>query len=614
MMEVKLGAQYVGNGFSTFRVWAPFAQKVSVHIVAPRDESLDLERDREGYHSGVLEAMPGSWYFYRLDGGNEYPDPASRFQPQGVHGPSEITYAGTFEWEDLEWRGVLLSQYIIYELHVGTFSPQGTLDGAIAFLGRLVDLGVTAVELMPVAQFPGNRNWGYDGVYPFAVQNSYGGPDALKRFVNACHKNGLAVILDVVFNHLGPEGNYLAEFGSYFTGKYQTPWGSALNFDGPESDHVRRFFIEAAMNWLSEFRVDAMRLDALHAIFDSTPRTFLEDLTSAVGELRDQSGRRIYLIGESDANDRRVTLPVQLGGYGLDAQWNEGFHHALHALITGERSGYYRDFGELRHLAKAFREGFVYSGEYSVYRQRRHGTSSRDIPASRFVVFAQNHDQIGNRMHGERIGHIVSFEGLKLTAGAVLLSPFIPLIFMGEEYAEASPFQFFTSYIDQALVEAVRRGRLREFPTRGQEEHPPDPQAESTFVRSKLDQRLCLKDEHLVLHNFYRELIFLRRQIPALVALSKKRMDVGIDEKNKILQVRRWTEGSEVMIVFNFCEAESSLSVGFSDGTWHKQLDSADGRWLGAGSQVPGVISSNMNQTLPLGGRSFILFKRSEGP
>ncbi|MFC1937816.1 malto-oligosyltrehalose trehalohydrolase, partial [Chloroflexota bacterium] len=413
-----LGAAYLGDDQCQFIVWAPLAQRIEVHIVSPEELIIPLQRDSQGYHRVVTGGVkPGSLYFYRLDGEKEHPDPASRFQPQGVHGPSQVL-AATFPWQDQNWPGLPLQEYILYELHVGTFTEEGTFDAVIGHLDRLKDLGITAMELMPVAQFPGNRNWGYDGVCPFAVQDSYGGPEGLKHLVNTCHQKGLAVVLDVVYNHLGPEGNYIADFGPYFTDRYKTPWGAALNFDGPHSDEVRRFFIENALYWLEEFHIDALRLDALHAIFDMSSYPFLQELAASFHQKVAKLNRKAYLIGESSANDARLIKPSESGGYGLDAQWNDEFHHSLHTLLTGEQSGYYQDFGQLQHLIKAFQEGFVYSGQYSHYRQRRHGVSSRNIPSHRFVVFAQNHDQVGNRVKGERLSRLVLFEALKLAAGA----------------------------------------------------------------------------------------------------------------------------------------------------------------------------------------------------
>ena len=498
-----LGATYLGDNLCEFAVWAPLVSKVELHNVAPKELTVPLAKDGQGYHQAIVNGIePGSQYFYRLDGQKEHPDPASRFQPQGVHGPSQVLDSH-FPWEDQSWSGLPLEEYIVYELHVGTFTPEGTFNAVIPHLDELRDLGITAVEIMPVAQFPGNRNWGYDGVYSFAVQDSYGGPEGLKHLVNTCHLKGLAIILDVVYNHLGPEGNYIGDFGPYFTNRYNTPWGAALNFDGPYSDHVRRFFIENAIYWLDEFHIDALRLDALHSILDISAYPFIEELTASFHEKVKQLKRKAYLIGESAANDARLIKPPELGGYGLDAQWNDDFHHSLHVLLTGEQNGYYQDFGQFQHLVKAFQEGFVYSGHYSHYRQCRHGVSSRDIPSQRFVVFAQNHDQVGNRAQSERLSQLVSFEALKLAAGIVLLSPFVPLIFMGEEYGETAPFPYFVSHSELELIEAVRKGRREEFATFKWQGELPDPQDEATFMQAKLSHELKSKEQHHVLLNFF---------------------------------------------------------------------------------------------------------------
>ena len=441
---ISLGASYLGERQCRFRVWAPFVSKVELHLLSPNEQIVPMGKDQRGYHEAVVKQLePGALYRYRLDGDKERPDPASRYQPDGVHGPSQVVDPH-FCWSEAHWAGLPLKEYVLYELHVGTFTPDGTFSAIIPHLDQLKDLGITAVELMPVAQFPGDRNWGYDGVYPFAVQNSYGGPGGLKLLVDACHQRGLAVVMDVVYNHLGPEGNYLADFGPYFTDSYKTPWGPAVNYDGPYSDDVRRFFIENALHWLIDFRIDALRIDAVHGIFDSSAQPFLEELALTVQEHTERLNRQIYLIAESDLNDSRLVRSRKLGGYGLDAQWNDDFHHALHTLLTSERSGYYEDFGLCRDLATAFRDGFVYSGKYSRYRKRRHGNDARVIASHRLVVFSQNHDQVGNRMRGDRLSALVSFESLKLAAGVVILSPFIPLFFMGEEY-QVKPPPFLTS-------------------------------------------------------------------------------------------------------------------------------------------------------------------------
>lgn len=610
---ITLGAIPLGDGSCSFRVWAPRAERLAVHLVAPEVKLVPLQKGQAGYFHGVVEGVaPGARYFYRLDGAKDRPDPASRFQPEGVHGPSQVM-ATDFAWEDQGWRGLDLRDYVIYELHVGTFTPEGTFAAIIPHLQELTELGITALELMPVAQFPGNRNWGYDGVYPFAVQNSYGGPEELKRLVNACHRHGLAVILDVVYNHLGPEGNYLWDYGFYFTDRYRTPWGDAVNFDGPHSDEVRRFFLENALYWLSDCRIDALRLDGLHAIIDRSPRTFLEELAQAGHGQGERSGRRVYLVAESDLNDVRLIRPPELGGYGLDAHWNEDFHHALHTLLTGEKDGYYQDFGELGQMAKGFREGFIYSGEYSPYRQRRHGSSSRGLPGHRFIVFAQNHDQVGNRLRGERLTQLLSLEALKLVAGAIILSPFIPLLFMGEEYGEVAPFQYFVSHSDPELVEAVRRGRWEEFAAFGWQAEPADPQSEETFQRSRLNHSLRQKERHRVVWEYYRELLEVRRKVAGFGGLKEVNREVYAYEKEKALMVRCPGRKAETALLLNFSEKPASLSFSWPGGRWEKVLDSAEARWWGPGSPAPPALQADGEISLTLAPRSIVLFVRHGG-
>jgi maltooligosyltrehalose trehalohydrolase len=594
---------------------------MDLRIVSPHERIARLKKIGKGYHQIVLtDVDPAARYVYRLHveeapsarDPKERPDPASRYQPLGVHGPSQVV-SSAFDWQDTNWFGLPLSQYIIYELHVGTFTPEGTFDAVIPHLDRLIEIGITAVELMPVAQFPGNRNWGYDGTYPFAAQTSYGGPQSLKRLVNACHRKGLAVVLDVVYNHLGPEGNYLRDFGPYFTDFYKTPWGEAINFDGPHSDEVRRFFIENALYWVRDCRIDALRIDAVHAILDFTACPFLEQLGLEVHREAERLNRRIYCIAESALNDTRVIRPRELGGFGLDAQWNDDFHHALHSLLTGEISGYYQDFGRLQDLSLSWREGFVYAGRYSRYRLRRHGNSSRAIPARQFVVFAQNHDQVGNRMQGERLAQLASFEQLKLAAGVVLLSPFIPLLFMGQEYGEVAPFPYFISHSDLDLVAAVREGRQQEFAAFGWQEAPPDPQDEATFLRAKLDHSLCRQDHHQVLMHFYRELIRLRKTNSCLARLSKKNMDVVDNEHHMLMLVRRWSNSNEIFTIFHFGDTKKSVAVSLPEGRWEKRLDSGEQRWQGPGSLVPEEMVSNGKVHMSLPPHAVVLFCRDTG-
>jgi maltooligosyltrehalose trehalohydrolase len=578
-----LGGVLVGENACSFLVWAPRARSVEVCIVEPRERAVPMQVAGRGYFHAVVEGISaGALYRYRLDGEKERPDPASRYQPRGVHGPSQIIDS-SFKWNDSRWRGIALEKYVFYELHVGTFTPEGTFDAIVPRLAALKDLGVTAIELMPVAQFPGERNWGYDGVYPYAVQASYGGPLGLKRLVDACHQHGIAVALDVVYNHLGPEGNYLADFAPYFTDLYKTPWGQAINFDDAESDEVRRYFTDNALQWVTDYHVDALRLDAIHAIVDPSARTSLEELSSAVHAKAEELGRDVYLIPEDNRNDTRVVKSPEVGGWGFDSVWNDDFHHSLHVLLTGERDAYYQDFSGVGDLAGAYREGFVYSGQYSKYRRKRYGISSKRIPARRFVVFSQNHDQVGNRSVGDRPSQSLSFEQLKLAAGTVLLSPYIPLLFMGEEYAETAPFQYFVSHGDPALIEAVREGRKKEFAEFGWVGDIPDPQSEATFLGCKLNWNLHAEGQHRVLWNFYQELLRLRRDIPVLANLDKDAMEVTPFTDQKVLLVRRWDASGQVLIVHSFDRIPASVNLPVPAGKWQTVLDSNEERWQGDG-------------------------------
>jgi maltooligosyltrehalose trehalohydrolase len=606
-----LGARCLRGECASFLVWAPKCDGIDVQIIEPEPQHVRLQRRDHGYYEAIVAGVPpGSVYRYILSGKKERADPASRFQPAGVHGPSQLLDLDTFPWTDGQWKGRPLGEYILYELHVGAFTSAGTFDAIIPRLDELKELGVTAVELMPIAQFPGKRNWGYDGAFPFAVQNSYGGPIGLMRLVNACHDRDLCVVLDVVYNHLGPEGNYLADFGPYFTDDYRTPWGQAINFDAAQSDHVVRFFTENALGWLDTFHIDALRLDAIHGITDRNAQPFLQLLASSVHKLAKETGRNLYLIAESDLNDVRFIQPAQLGGYGLDAQWSDDLHHALHALLTGERSGYYQDFGKVGQLAKALREGYVYSGQYSSYRQRRHGNSSREIPADRFVVFAQNHDQVGNRMLGERLSRLVPFDRLKLAAGVIILCPYIPLIFMGEEYGESAPFNFFSSYEDPDLAEAVRKGRRDEFARFDWKAEPPDPQAEDTFLASKLRHNTSAEGNHRILLEFYRTLIASRTGSPALASLDKDKMEVTLLEREEVILVRRWCETDQIAVVYNFGRAAVACSLPIPAGSWTRMLDSSDTIWLGEGSTTPSSFQSAGEVELKISANAVVVLAR----
>ncbi|WP_298437450.1 malto-oligosyltrehalose trehalohydrolase [Geobacter sp.] len=571
-----------------FRVWAPLAETVAViRCGSDGDTAHPLARAGDYFQGTVAGMAPGDRYWYRLDGALRRPDPASRCQPDGVHGPSQVVDPASFAWSDTDWRGRELEELITYELHVGTFTPAGTFTAAIDRLNYLCGLGVTAVELMPVVEFPGSRNWGYDGVFPFAPHHAYGGAEGLKALVDACHRRGLAVILDVVYNHLGPEGNYLHPFGPYFTDRYRTPWGDAVNFDGPQSGGVRHYVIANALHWVAEYHVDGLRLDAIHGIFDFGACHILRDLARTVASLARRLGRKVHVIAESDLNDVRTILPPETGGHGVGAQWCDDFHHALMTLLTGERGGYYADFGAFRHLVKAFREGFVYSGEYSRYRRRRHGSSTANRPPRQLVVFSQNHDQVGNRALGDRPATRLSPEQLKLAAGAVLLSPYQPLLFMGEEYGETAPFPYFTSHGDPDLVEAVRRGRREEFASFGWEGELPDPQAGETFRAAKLDPERRHRSWHRPLFAWYRELIRLRRELPLLRRPERREIEVAGMEDEEVIAVRYHGGGEELIVLLAFGSGVRTVRLPMRHGKCRRLLASADGHWGGPGSPAP---------------------------
>lgn len=607
------GAQYLGNNLCRFVVWAPSARTVDLRIREQARPPVRLDPAAKGYHTTTVpDIRPGTRYAYVLDGATERPDPASRYQPEGVHGASEVCDA-TFPWSDANWCGIHLRDYIIYELHVGTFTDAGTFDAVVPYLEGLALLGVTAIEFMPVAQFPGRRNWGYDGAYPYAPQNSYGGPLALKRLVDACHARGLAVILDVVYNHFGPEGNYAADFAPYFTDRYSTPWGRAINFDGPGSDEVRAFFIGNALYWLHEFHFDALRLDALHAILDMSPISFLQELSAAVAGLREMSGRQVYLIGENDLNDPRLVRTRDKGGIGIDAQWNDDFHHALHVTLTGEDKGYYADFEGPADLATSFENAFVYDGRYSRYRKRRHGAPAGDIPSERFVVCAQNHDQVGNRKTGDRLSTLVSFESLKLAAACLLLSPFLPLLFMGEEYGETAPFPYFVSHSDAALIAAVRRGRAAEFSSFEWGGTLPDPQSETTFRSAVLDHSNSASGSGRALQDVYAELMDIRKCLAPLLSESREELETGLLLDGDVVVIRNNRSADRAVLLLNCSERQAEAAIELPAGRWVVRLDTADRRWKGPGSRLPSHIDSAGSAEVALSPHSALLLTNNRG-
>jgi maltooligosyltrehalose trehalohydrolase len=573
-----------------FRVWAPAAQQLKVIVDGGHHA---MEFDAEGWWSAEVDIQKhGSDYAFLIDGDTTaLPDPRSSWQPKGVHAASRIVDHSAFRWTDDHFQARPLASGVVYELHIGTFTPQGTFDSAIERLDELVDLGITHVELMPVNQFSGTWGWGYDGVGLYAPHNAYGEPESLKRLVDACHRRGLAVVLDVVYNHLGPVGNYLSRFGPYFSHEYNTPWGAAVNLDGAHSHHVRRFFIDNAMMWMRDYHFDGLRIDAIHALIDNGACHFLEQLAAETAKLAAHLGRNLVLIAESDLNDPRIVRSRDLGGYGLDAQWSDDFHHALHTVITGERTGYYKDFGTITQLGKALKNVFVYDGEYSPYRKRPHGRATEGLPGDRFLAYIQNHDQIGNRAAGDRIAQLTTLRRAKIAAGFVFLSPYVPMIFQGEEWAASTPFQYFTQHEDEALGRAVSEGRKNEFVSFGwKPEQVPDPQDPQTFERSKLRWEERTRSPHAEMLDWYRSLIRFRRSEPSLTDSDRRSMEVHCSEPDQWLVLHR----GPISAVCNF-------------GDQPRILELAGGGELVLAS-APGVELKDREIVVP--GETFAVLKR----
>jgi maltooligosyltrehalose trehalohydrolase len=561
-----------------FAVFAPLQKQMVLQVVSPFKKEFDMEKS-DGYFLKTIDAdTPDIRYFLKPDGGKPLPDPASHFQPNGVHTASQIVDHAQFRWSDEKWKGLPMRDMIIYELHVGTFTPEGTFDAIIPRLDLLKDVGINALELMPVAQFPGERNWGYDGVHPYAVQNSYGGPDAFKKLVDECHAREIAVILDVVYNHLGPEGNYFSQFAPYFTDQYCTPWGDAVNFDGEWSDGVRDFFANNILFWFENYHVDGLRCDAIHMVFDNGAVHFWEYASLKVEELSKKLGRKFHLIAESDKNSPRVTDSPERGGYGFHAQWLDDFHHALYTLLDPKGRERYYDFGALEQLLKAYTDGFVHSGEWVKFRKRKHGASSKDVPGDKFIVFNLNHDQVGNRVGGERLCMLVDFEKVKLAAAAIMLSPYVPMLFMGEEYADDTPFFYFVSHTDEALIKAVQEGRKNEFKDFGFEKDPPDPQSEKTFKKSIIHWEKRGEGKHKIILEWHKELIRLRKSNPALKNFLKKDVRAEAIGDGGFVLFRKSDDGkNQLACVFNLSENEILWTA---PENYKKILDSKDQRWM----------------------------------
>ncbi|WP_295767064.1 malto-oligosyltrehalose trehalohydrolase [uncultured Mucilaginibacter sp.] len=601
-INTRPGVNITDNRASVW-VWAPEAETVALKV---QGKSFDLQEAERGYwHLTSDEINAGDRYKISIDGGDELPDPASLSQPDGVHGTSEVVDLKAFAWKDANWQNPALESYIIYELHTGTFTSEGDFKGIEAKLDHLVSLGITAIEIMPVAQFPGERNWGYDGVFPYAVQNSYGGAKGLQALVDACHAKGLAVVLDVVYNHLGPEGNYFNGYGPYFTEKYNTPWGNAINFDDAGCDAVRHYFIENVLMWFRDFHIDALRMDAVHAIKDFSPVHILAEIKSSVDSLMQETGRKHYLIVECDLNDTRYINPIKKAGYGMDSQWIDEFHHALRITAGGEQTGYYSDFSGIDHLAKAYNDAYVYDGQYSPHRDKNFGSKATENGGEQFIVFSQNHDQVGNRMLGERSSELFSFEMQKLMAGAVLTAPYLPMLFMGEEWAEANRFMYFVSHTDPELAEAVRKGRKEEFAAFHAQGEAPDPMSEETYKNSKLQWASLSDDKHKLMLNFYRELIALRKNVPALSKLNRKETEAVADATTNTLTLTRKNEDQTAVVLMNFSLNIQTLYLPATSSSWTKQFDSADVKWNGPQAAPLSLTNEAPVQLQP---ESFIIY------
>ena len=574
-----LGANLTGEKCE-FRVWAPAAKSVTLRLTSESGtRDLPMQSADDGQFVLHASARAGDRYLYIVDQNKPVPDPVSRLLPEGVHGPTEIVDSEAFAWSDARWRGLPLRDYVIYELHIGAFTPEGTFDAAIARLPYLKNLGITVIEIMPVAAFPGTRNWGYDGVSPYAVQASYGGPEGLKRLVNAAHEIGLGVMLDVVYNHLGNEGNYLRLFGPYFTNKHKTPWGEAINYDQPGCEGVRRYFVENALYWIREYHMDGLRLDAVQTIHDDSPRHILAEIKESAAALADELGREVCVIAETDENDEKLVLPAASSGYALDAVWSDDFHHAVHAFLTGERKGYYQDFGRPEQVVRALEQGFVFQGEpFQFWGGRPRGTSSARIPAPAHVICIQNHDQVGNRAQGERLTVLIPRGARMLAAALLLLGPHTPLLFMGQEYDEPNPFQFFTDYGDPTLQKAVSEGRRNEFKDFDFQDVP-DPQDPSTFARSKLNWRLS-EGENLML-DWYISLLALRKKYVTCAERTCKADLIGgvihmqLPRQEPVLKVFARIQGSATLpeLHAGWEKALAEEADGFAVSVWVEGLD-----------------------------------------
>ncbi len=578
-----LGAFYANNT-THFTVWAPLKDTMFLHVISPEDRKVEMTKDSKGYFTvEVPDAKPGWRYYYRPNDERDVADVASHFQPEDTLGPSEIVDHAAFEWNDDSWKGVPLQDMVFYEIHVGTFTKEGTFEAIIPYLDDIISTGINAIELMPICQFSGHKNWGYDGTYPYSVHLSYGGPEGLKKLVNACHLRGIAVFLDVVFNHIGPEGNNFEAYAPYFTDKYKAPWGTAINFDGEYSDGVKEYFTENPIFWFEQYHIDGLRLDAVHEIYDRNAVNVWQIMYEKIRLYEQKAGRRLYTTAESDYNSPRVTKHPDGGGMGFNAQWLDDFHHILYVLLDPAGQDRYHDYKTMEQLTKAYTDGFVHSGEYVEFRKRVHGASSAGVPAYNFVVFNMNHDQVGNRIGGERLSMLVSFEKQKLAAAALMLSPYVPLLFMGEEYGEDTPFYFFVSHHNKDAVKGVQEGRRKEFEKFGlkEGENFPDPGSDETFNACKLQWSKRKQGKYAIMLNWNKLLIQLRRTNSILHNFNKNNIKAfPLGEEGLVIHRQSDDGRDHLFCCLNFTDTNLTYVLPPYTKQWKKLLDSKEKQWM----------------------------------
>lgn len=583
----KMGARIINKdeGRVEFRIFAYDKKEVCVIIKTGAGvEEFPMQEEQPHLYSITVEGLGIELlYKFKLDG-EEYPDPYSNFQPSGVHGFSQLIDHESYRWQDSQWKGLDPEELIIMEIHVGTFTEAGTFSAIVDKLDYLLELGINAIELMPVAQTPGKWNWGYDGANLFSVNHNYGTPDDLKNLIDHCHQKNIAVILDVVYNHFGPEGNYLHAYGPYFTHKHETPWGAALNYDDRYREYTREMVLNNVGYWLKLYRFDGLRLDAVHTIVDSSPIHILQEISLLVKNLSIKHGRKMFVTAESDGNNVRLINPLDEGGYGIDAQWMDDFHHCIHTALTGEQEGYYIDYGPIEDFSKVYKN-YLYTGEYSKCWDKPRGTDGSQNPGKQFVVCIQNHDQVGNRAKGDRLSTLVEFPYLKAAAGLLLFSAYVPLLFMGEEYGEQRPFLFFTDYQDPGLQKAVSEGRREEFKNFTWEDVP-DPQAEETFYSSKLTPKRDWSDKNYMLFCFYKDLIRMRKNHPVLKTLDKFNLDVSVDSENQVVKIARWNEQKMLVALVNLGDADVELD----DYPGTEMINSEWSRYGGSEETLSGTL------------------------